>query len=287
MYLRCIMLVVLFSVNAMVSRGEHKPAWVGNTPKEQNGTYKFVEIVSQGTSLESARNQALNQLTENEQLLNGVRVNRERKDVTDIDKQWNENKPMQENIRQHTTINLILDGKQYELLANKIDEYVESKGGIIRLHTLFQVATCDNPMFDSVYITDKYGVVPIALSLIPGAGQIYKGSWVKGSCILGTEVIGLVAILLCENQRAEYARKVVEQPRFAKEYNTKSNNWAIGRNVCIGATAAVYAYNLIDAALSRGARKVVFGHSDKFDMSFKPVLNLSDYSIGFSLCCKF
>lgn len=285
--LKCLLLVVFLLVGYNVCYAEMKPHWVGNTPKEGNNTYKFVEIISQGSSLESARSEALNLLAENEQLKNGVRVNRVWKDVTDIDTEWGENEPMKENIHQHTHINLTIDGEQYNLLANKIDEYIDNKDGIVLLHTLFQVATCKNPIFDSVYISDKYGAAPVVLSLIPGAGQFYKGDILKGSCILGSEIVGVVSILFCENQRATYAKKVLEQPRFAKEYNTKSNNWAIGRNICVGAVVAMYVYNLLDAALSGGARKVVFGQSSKLDVSFIPVLNAEDNCIGLSFNCKF
>ena len=287
MSVRLLLLVVSISVCLGVCRGEQKPAWVGNTPKELNVTYKFVEVVTSASSLEAARRDALNMLTENEQLQNGVRVYRKTEDVTDIERQWNGTNPMEEHINQRTHINLTLDGVSYDLQANKIDEYAESENGIIRLHTLFQVATCENPAFDNVYITDKYGVLPVALSLIPGAGQMYKGSWLKGSCILGAEVISVVAIILCENQRADYARKMIEQPRFAKEYNTKAGNWETGRNICIGAAAAVYVYNLLDAALSKGARKVVFSRSNNWNLSLRPAVLSQDYGVGMSFICNF
>ena len=36
-----------------------KPKWVGNTPKELNSSYKFMEITSYGTDIHSARIDAL------------------------------------------------------------------------------------------------------------------------------------------------------------------------------------------------------------------------------------
>lgn len=48
-----------------------------------------------------------------------------------------------------------------------------------------------------------------------------------------------------------------EQPKFLKEYNTKADNCENARNICIGAAAALYVYNLIDAIVAPGARRVI------------------------------
>ena len=42
-----------------------------------------------------------------------------------------------------------------------------------------------------------------------------------------------------------------------KQLYANMSNWAIGRNVCIGAAAALYAYNIVDAIVAPGARRVV------------------------------
>ena len=65
------------------------------------------------------------------------------------------------------------------------------------------------------------------------------------------------AVIATESLRASYRKKMREQPRFFQKYNTKADNWANARNVCIGAMAAVYAYNLIDAIVAPGARRTV------------------------------
>ena len=54
-------------------------------------------------------------------------------------------------------------------------------------------------------------------------------------------------IIYTENMRATYASKMRSQPRFAKQYKSKADNFEIARNCCIGAAAAMYVYNLIDA----------------------------------------
>jgi len=42
-----------------------------------------------------------------------------------------------------------------------------------------------------------------------------------------------------------------------KSYINSASNLATGRNVCIGAAAALYVYGLIDAIVAPGARRVV------------------------------
>lgn len=284
-------ILILFLCNICnISAFAQKPAWINNTPKELNHTYKFIEIISSGTTLESARNDAKDRLTDNQQLADGVRITRKTRELTNINKARSNNGALQSDTQQRIFIDMTIDGEKYDLQANRIDEYAKIENGQIELHTLFQVATCDNPVFDNVYITEKYGFTPVAMSLIPGAGQMYKGSYLKGGCILGAEIISAVGIILCENQRADYSNKVIEQPRFAKEYNTKSNNWATGRNLCIGVAGAIYVYNLIDAAVSKGARRVRIKRSGSADFSYKPCIlfdGMNRISAGLSLSYNF
>ncbi len=267
-----------------------KPKWVNNTPLELNKTYKFVEIISTGNDLNSARIDALRLLAQDHQLTNAINVNVESGKLTHVD-QTTVNGNFNETIKEQIDINVKISGENYQVQGQKIDEFAEkSSNGQIKLHTLFMVAICNNPVFDNVYLTDKYGFTPAIFSLIPGAGQMYKGSYLKGGCILGSEILCAAGIILCESQRADYKNKVKEQPRFAKTYNTKANNWAIGRNLCIGMAGAIYIYNLIDAAISSGARRVKIKQSGKATFSYKPFFildNMNKSSAGINLTYNF
>lgn len=267
-----------------------KPKWVNNTPLELNKTYKFVEIISTGNDLNSARIDALRLLAQDRQLTNAINVNVESGKLTHVD-QTTVNGNFNEAIKEQIDINVKISGENYQVQGQKIDEFAEkASNGQIKLHTLFMIAICNNPVFDNVYLTDKYGFTPVVFSLIPGAGQMYKGSYLKGGCILGSEILSAAGIILCESQRADYKNKVKEQPRFAKTYNTKANNWAIGRNLCIGIAGAIYVYNLIDAAISSGARRVKIKQSGKATFSYKPFFildNMNKSSAGINLTYNF
>ena len=267
-----------------------KPKWVNNTPLELNKTYKFIEIISTGNDLNSARIDALRLLAQDRQLTNAINVNVESGKLTHVD-QTTVNGNFNEVIKEQIDINVKISGKNYQVQGQKIDEFAEkASNGQIKLHTLFMVAICNNPVFDNVYLTDKYGFTPAIFSLIPGAGQMYKGSYLKGGCILGSEILCAAGIILCESQRVDYKNKVKEQPRFAKTYNTKANNWAIGRNLCIGMAGAIYIYNLIDAAISSGARRIKIKQSGKADFTYKPCILLdasNQINLGLSLSYNF
>ena len=100
-----------------------KPKWVGNTPQELNYTYKFVEVISTGSTLESARHNAKERLEDDTQLQEGIRIYRRTKDNTTIDKSRVNGGSLQETKKQHIEIETTVDGEQYQLQAIKVDEY--------------------------------------------------------------------------------------------------------------------------------------------------------------------
>jgi hypothetical protein len=80
--------------------------------------------------------------------------------------------------------------------------------------------------------------------------------------------------------RSDYKNKMKEQPQFAKDYNTKANNWETARNICIGATAAVWVYNIIDAAAAKGARRIIVNRATGSNLSIHPTASLTDFGLA-------
>lgn len=102
---------------------------------------------------------------------------------------------------------------------------------------------------------------------MPGWGQFYKRSYLKGGLILGGSVLLAGGIVYTECMRADYWKKQrngyangTEQIQF---YYQKEKNFAIARNVCIGGLCALYVYNLIDAIVAPGARYVKVSKTDR------------------------
>lgn len=276
------MLLLVFVSNVSAQ----KPAWVGNTPKELNYTYKFVEVTSEGSTLESARAEAKDLLADNTQLQEGVRVYRKTHEHTDIDKQRVNGGKLSESVHKTIAIDLTIDGERFDLQAVRVDEYSERRNGIYVLHTLYMVALCEDPVFDRTYLTTKYGAAPVLMSVIPGLGQWYKGSKGKGIALFASEAVAVGGILVCENQRASYVKKMKEQPKFLKEYNRKADNWETGRNICIGVAAGVWIYNIVDAAVAKGARRVVVSRADGRGVAMAPFA-IPEGGAGVSLSYRF
>lgn len=263
-----------------------KPKWIGNTPQELNHTYKFVEVVSTGSTLESARHNAKEGLEDDTQLQEGIRIYRKTKDNTTIDKSRVNGGSLQETKKQHIEIETTVDGEKYQLQAVKVDEYPSNSNGIITLHTLYMVALCDDPVFDRTYLTTSYGATPAAMSIIPGLGQWYKGSKVKGVSLFAAEAIAVAGIIVCDNQKASYIKKAKEQPKFVKEYSSKADNWETGRNISIGVAAGIWVYNMIDAIVAKGARRVVVKRADGSGLSMTPFA-MPEGGVGVSFAYRF
>lgn len=260
-------LMLLASASTLMAQ---KPRWVGNTPKETNSTYKFVEIVASGANISAARENTLSTLAQDEQLAHAVEVSVNTGALTKIS-QTQENGRINEIVEDNMTIDVKMNGGTYRLQSQKVDEYVEGERyGEVVLHTLYMVALCDKPRFDKVRLSTSYDAAPVFMSIIPGVGQWYKGSKVKGACMLASEAVAVAGIILCDNQRASYNKKAIEQPKFAKQYSSKASNWETGRNICIGVAAGLWVYNIVDAAVAKGCRRVIVKRADGGGLSLAP-----------------
>lgn len=268
----------------IVSAYAQKPKWLDNTPKELNYTYKFIEISSTGSSLEAAQAQAIINLKTSQKLLEGIKIQSSTKVHKERDKETLNGNSIRSTAHQHIEEDVMIDGEPFRLIAQKVDEYITHSKGVYSLHTLYAVATTETPVFDNTYVTDRYGVTPVFLSIVPGLGQFYKGSKAKGIFMFTCTSICAGSILLCENLRIDYKNKIKEQPRFAKTYNTKANNWETWRNVSIGAASAMWLYNLIDAVGAKGARRVIVKRPNSRDYSFQlhPYASSNDGGIALS-----
>ena len=278
--LKSLIIVLVFVFNTKTIMGQ-KPAWIDNTPKAGNPTYKFVEVKSFGTDYASAKVQAKKKLAQDEQLIRSVNINVDTESNRYVDQTF-DNGVLNESVRDRTSINVDIEGKKFVLQAVVVDEYGCYNDGMYELYTLFQVAVRENPVFDRTYLTTSYSVAPVFMSIIPGLGQWYKGSKAKGISCFVAEAVAVAGIIVCENQRASYIKKMAEQPRFAKEYNSKADNWEIGRNISIGVAAGIWIYNIIDAAVAKGARRVITRKTGRGGWSLSPMIDPHEAGVSFA-----
>lgn len=246
------------NVSAITKSDKRKPAWLKNTPKALNDGYTFkVVIVDNGQTLSGSRLSARTELTRYIQKEFNIQVSDELRNVSETT-QHNGNLDYRE--KEVYTYNVKSEEEEVSINCERVDEYYEiyEEGGvrIFKLYTLFAVSNGKkNARFDDFRLTEKYGFSGRAL--VPGWAQMHKGDMGKGITIIATEAAAIGGIIYTENARATYISKMHSQPKFAKEYKSRADNFEIARNCCIGAAAAIYVYNLIDAIVTPGARRVI------------------------------
>lgn len=229
-----------------------EPRWVKHTPKAQNPNIAYRTVQVYVDRLDDMPRASLEEL------------------ANYLPQEWNirriEGWQVPEYANTGSQIHVIKEGSPTEvpLRCELVDSYWElvqiGAGKQYRCYVLYQMKRPDsvNPV-ERVRLTDRYGFGPVALSVIPGAGQMYKGTYLKGGLIMGGAVLCAGGIVLCEATKAGYLSLADKEHNAGKvkTYTTKANNWATGSYVCIGALAALWIYNLIDAGVAPGARHTV------------------------------
>lgn len=266
-----------------------KPIWLTKTtPASTSDSYFFVTAHGQAGSLEAARLAAIKHLS--------TRLEDEHQytfDVHVISNSQTQVLSSHNNIDvsgkrvTNTRSELREKDKQLDITFRSVDEYWKEKNGIYEVDILFAVSNQNsyNPgIFDNITTTTKYGAAGL-LSIIPGAGQMYKGDMAKGISFLVVDVACASGIVLCECTRAAYAAKITQQPQYAQQYSTRANNWSTGRNICIGVTAGIWLWNIIDAFAAKGARRVKVKPNKGYvtmtpSYQANPITNTTDQGVG-------
>lgn len=278
------LIFILLTANIANGKGKSdrlKPRWMTSSlPVPKSTGYIFILAQGSGQSLEEARQMSIVNLTSKLEHERGIVIDSHVK----IEKRSEKNSRPVKN--QEFTLEASEKGKQINLTCRVVDEYWESDNGKFLVTELYTVNDNTQPnkgsYSDEITLTTSYGVAPVVYSLIPGVGQFAKGSNLKGSLILGGTALGVAAVILCENQRATYTQKMKERPQHFDFYRNKKSDWETGRNIVIGATAALYLYNLIDAAVMPGRRRIVV-KKHHYNYAVAPVVYDNGAGVGFAM----
>ncbi len=269
------------------------PIWINNPPQSLNSTYylKVVEVDA-GLDLSSARMFSQKELISSVEREFSIKVS-EKLDSQSVSNYNNEN--VDYTGKDIYSLSIESDDEKVLLYYEKIDEYYFSQvvngRHIFKLYSLFAVASPNilhEPKFDDFIRTNKYGANGLWRSaIVPGWGQFYKGSKVKGVAFLGVTVAFVGGIIATENIKQGYYNKIGQtyDVTLIKSYSAKIDNLTTTRNICIGGAIAVYVYNLVDAIVAPGARRVVVKNRAFNDFAFSPVVN-QDYC-GDAISYKF
>lgn len=248
------------SVWAQRSSASIPPRWLHKLPTPSNNSFRYELQTSVAPTVDQARSKCLDQVVSYAGLKNGVVVMGEATNNRQFNQRWvngqlTETTDIQMN--QQTSIK----GSEQKLYINKVAEYWKYRNGQYTLSTVYAKSELGQaPLFDNLILTDRYGARGFFRSLIiPGWGQMYKGSTLKGSLILGGTAVLVGGIIYTESMRQDYAdkRSRTHDAKLIKSYRSKCDNWRAARNVTIGAAGALYVYNLVDALVAPGAQRIV------------------------------
>lgn len=261
-----------------------KPKWITHAlPEPQTDSYIFVRAHGEGSSLAMAKQMAFISMSQHLEAERGLTVNT---DVQIRERLYQDQNDYGSHYEQEITLDVTENGHQLKIICREIDDYWREAHGKYEADVLYAVTNTNSyggSYDDTIFVTTKYPGVGF-MSLMPSAGQFYKGSVIKGSFILAGEIAAVSGIVFCENTRASYVKKMSEQPKHAAEYNTLADSWETGRNVCIGAAAAIYVYNLIDAFTAVGAKYIVV-QNRRASISAAPYADA--HSVGMAIALKF
>lgn len=100
------------------------------------------------------------------------------------------------------------------------------------------------------------GAIPALMSIVPGGGQLYKGDYLKAGLMFGGCALGAGGIVLCEMQRQNLIAQASQTHDInnIKILSSQAQNMATARTALIVATAALYVYNIADAAFFAGKK---------------------------------
>lgn len=251
-------LAPLYSMGQNYSYSAEKPFWVKGYFKEVANSY--IEVVSAfDYDLKGAKDKAAKEILRRRSLATGAEVN------VKLDGS---------NVQVDSEHNLIVK-------ARIVDEYIDHMPDGYTVYLLVQTAKNPTYTYEPVILSNEYKFS--GRVFIPGMAQLYKGSKTKGTCIIAAEALSVVSIIVCENQRASYNKKAIENSKYAKEYSSKASNWETGRNISIGVAAGIWAYNIIDGIIAKGKKRILVGHSREDGLSVSPYItnNASGISMAY------
>lgn len=249
-------IVVSFSAQAQTM----KPQWIHRLPSASpnNNSYTFIRIEADANNLDMGRSKCFQLLALDQSLLNTLTISYNSKDFISSTTNINDGN-FTENLEQKTFEVITTEGKPIKVKAHVVDEYFLPQQQ--SMTTLYQVALTPNAIFDKYRLTDSYASDPATwgLSLIPGAAQMHKGSYLKGGIIIGGTAAIAAGTIICESLRNKNIVKINQSHSadVRKYYNDKANNCVTARNVCLGTLAALYIYNIVDAFVAPGARRII------------------------------
>lgn len=273
-----IIFTFIFVLLTITTIAQEKPGWIYNKPKPANNTYLYDTEWGVASSAKEAENEAFSKVFRFAAMQVGQPF--ESIEINSIEI----NKALQNGL-DYSVI-----ARQYNIPINKVCEYSEREGYGYKVYILCQVAKDArvSPQWSNFSGCDRQGVDGMAVlksALVPGLGQFHKGQTGKGIGFLVGEAASISGIVAGQSMRHTYINKMnsTNNASLKKQYADRANMFTTVRNISIGAAAAIYVWNVLDAIISRGNNQSVRTNSTSLNLI--PVV--TDESVAFSVNYNF
>ena len=252
----CAFVVFSDAASAQSHHDRMRPQWLNTVPQASNNTYSFQKIRVQAKSMTEAKRKLPDQAALYLSRSYNVRgVTMETTDMVDVYRDGKRGGYMKTAIKD----TVFTETQMITVKLHIVDEYIDEN----EYHFLCAMTNpnCSSIKYDQVKLTTAYGGLGLWRSaIVPGWGQMYKGSWLKGGLILGGSVALAGGALTCELMRGyNFAEKSSNHNSTSvkQQYYARVNMLKTGMYCCLGGLAALYVYNLIDAIVAPGARRII------------------------------
>lgn len=268
-----IVLTIAFVLIGIASIAQEKPGWIYNKPIPANNTYLYVVESAVGSTENEAKNIAIAEVF--------------RSTAMGIGQPFDSGE-INEALQNGKDYNLI--ASQYNIPINKVCEYSERQSNGYKVYILCQVAAAGNKwvQWSDYSGCDRQpidGMAVLKSALVPGLGQFHKGQTAKGACFLAGEAVSVAGIVVAQSMRRTSINKMnsTNNASQKKLYADRANTFTTIRNISIGAAAAVYVWNVLDAIISKGNHNNSLSYGNPVHLT--PVV--TDESVALSLSINF
>ncbi len=264
-----IFLSIATQIFAQDASREGKPPWINGDMPELNtkaGSYKVINI--DATTLGSAKVQAQEELIRDILTKQGIDV-RSKSEYT-INNKSSTSEGDQSSVEYHNQTSIKTKNK--EVAFAKVDEYYEYRNGSYLFWILYLVSEDAKPLSKLPTLAYKSDKGAWRSVIVPGWAQFYQKRYVAGTIFLAGEVTLISTGFFfyskysSNNTKSKEASKV----KFKQEYRNRANKYKTYSYITLGAAAAWYAYNIIDAFTSKKGR-LEYDYN-KMNISFYPTV---------------
>lgn len=268
-----IIFTVVLILMGLASFAQDKPGWIYNKPTPENNTYLYVVESAIGGTESEAKNNAIAEVFRTTAMRIGQPF-----DSGEINNALQSGKDYQ------------VIASQYNIPINKVCEYSERQSNGYKVYILCQVAAAGNKwvQWSDYSGCDRQpvdGMAVLKSALVPGLGQFHKGQTAKGACFLAGEAVSVAGIVVAQSMRHTYINKMnnTNNASQKKLYADRANTFTTVRNIGIGAAAAVYVWNVLDAIISKSNHNNSLSYGNPVHLT--PMV--TDESVALSLSINF